>query len=53
MFKWIKSLFNQSSYQKQLDDYVKSHNPTNTYDVERLVKQYERASFWGIYGRQN
>lgn len=51
MLKWIKSLFKESSYQNQLDAYVKSHNPVNTYDVERLVIQYQKMSSGGLYGR--
>lgn len=48
MIKCIKKLLSGYSYQQELEKYVTSNYPKSTYDVEVLVKQYERANSGGL-----
>ena len=41
MLDWFYKLF-QSSYDTELEQYVRSHNPKDVGDVERLTLQYQR-----------
>ena len=41
IIKWIKSLFNDRSYQDSVEYYVASKNPTNTAEVEYWVRKYD------------
>ena len=41
MLDWFFKLF-QSTYGTELEQYVRSHNPMDIGDVERLTLQYQR-----------
>lgn len=32
-----------NSYSSEIERYIKSHNPKNTYDVEQLTRQFEQT----------
>lgn len=41
LLKWIKSLFNTSSYQDSVEYYVASKQPKSTAEVEYWIRRYD------------
>jgi hypothetical protein len=42
LLQWIKSLFNERTYQDSVEHYVASKNPTTTAEVEHWIRQYDQ-----------
>lgn len=40
--------FKEDTYYARLEKYVASKNPTNTYDVERYIKEFEKKNAEGF-----
>lgn len=44
----IPAFANESTYGSSLEEYIVSHNPKDTYDVERLTKEYDEKNRQGF-----
>jgi len=43
----LAEMFPKQSYQSRLDRYISSRNPSNTAEIEMLIKQYD-----GLYQKR-
>lgn len=41
LYTLFRVLFTERSYGQQLEDYITSHNPTTTYEVEALEREWQ------------
>ena len=47
--EWIKSLFQERSYQDSVEHYVASKNPTTTAEVEYWIREfYQQQKGWSL-----
>lgn len=44
----IPTLFIKDTYGSKLEEYITSHNPTSTYDVEKLTNEFNEKQNRGI-----
>ena len=49
MLERLAELFPKQDYGHRLDRYVKLNKPTNSSEVEHLIKNFERKEFKGFY----
>lgn len=47
ILQWFTQLF-KNQYQSQLDQFISSHNPVNTADVEHLEREFSRSQSRGF-----
>ena len=47
MLAFFEQILNYFSYQSDLDEYIKSRNPKNAADVERIVQEYTYKNMRG------
>lgn len=45
----LRSLFKTNTYGSELEQYIVSHNPQNTCDVENLTREYEATMLSGRF----
>lgn len=46
---WIKSLFQERTYQTSVENYVASKHPTTTAEVEYWIREYDtRRHEWSL-----
>lgn len=41
-------MFASETYGSRLEEYIASHNPQNTYDVERLANEFDKQNSKGF-----